>query len=91
VLAYVRKAKEPQDNLLVCCNFTPVVRQRHRVGVPRATWYREILNTDSQHYGGSNVGNFPGASAEPIEWHGRPWSISITLPPLSVVIFKPEV
>jgi 1,4-alpha-glucan branching enzyme len=90
VLAYLRKAKDPHDMLLVCCNFTPVVRQNHRVGVPHEMWFREIFNSDSQHYGGTNVGNFPGVGAEPVEWHGRPWSINTTMPPLAVTIFKPE-
>ena len=53
-------------------------------------WFREIFNSDSEHYAGSNVGNYLGAGAEPIEWHGRPWSIKIALPPLGVAIFKPE-
>ncbi len=90
VLAYMRKGKDPQDVLVVCCNFTPVVRHEHRVGVPHGGWYQEVFNSDSQHYAGSNVGNFPGAMADPIEWHGRPWSIKMTLPPLAVTVFKPE-
>jgi 1,4-alpha-glucan branching enzyme len=90
VLTYVRKAKNSADQLLVCCNFTPVVRSEHRVGVPGPGWYQEIFNSDSSHYGGSNVGNFPGLQAEEQPWHGRPWSISITLPPLAVLVFKPH-
>jgi 1,4-alpha-glucan branching enzyme len=90
VLAFLRKGKNPQDVVVVCCNFTPVVRHEHRVGVPHGGWYQEVFNSDSQHYAGSNVGNFPGAMADPIEWHGRPWSIKITLPPLAVAVFKPE-
>jgi 1,4-alpha-glucan branching enzyme len=88
VLAYIRKARDPENQLVVCCNFTPVVRQHHRVGVPRGGWYQEILNTDSQYYGGSNVGNFPGVMAEEISAQSRPYSLSITLPPLAVVVFK---
>ncbi len=91
VLAYMRKAKDPNDQVLVCCNYTPVVRHNHRVGVPHKAFYREVINTDSQHYGGSNQGNFPGAQAEEVAWHGRPWSINITLPPLAMVILKPEL
>ena len=90
VLAFVRKARDPQDQLLVCCNFTPVVRETHRVGVPGPGWYAEVFNSDSEHYAGSNVGNFPGVMAEEKEWHGRPWSLQIKLPPLATVIFKPE-
>ncbi len=89
VLAFLRKAKDPDDSLLVCCNFTPVVRSSHRVGVPRAGWYQEVFNSDSEFYGGSNVGTHPGVLAEPIPWHGRMHSIQIKLPPLGVAIFKP--
>ncbi len=91
VLAFIRKAKNPANQLLTCCNFTPVVRETHRVGVPGPGWYAEIFNSDSEHYGGANVGNYPGRQAEPIEWHGRPWSIEIKLPPLAAVVFEPHV
>jgi len=89
-LCYVRRAKDPRDFLVVCCNFTPVPRLNYRYGVPELCWYEEIFNSDSMYYGGSNMGNFPGAMAEPQESHGRPQSIVITLPPLATVIFKPR-
>ena len=63
-LAYVRRAKDPSDFLVVACNFTPVPRTTHRLGVPELCWYEEIFNSDSTYYGGSNVGNGPGM-------HGR--------------------
>ena len=66
--------------MLVACNFTPVVRQNYRIGVPEGGWYDEILNTDSNYYGGSNVGNYPGLTAEQSESHGRPYSLVMTLP-----------
>jgi len=90
VLAYLRKGKNPDDCVLVCCNFTPVPRQNYRMGVPRGGFYREIFNSDSEYYGGSNMGNFPGVTADSLGSHGRPHSISFTMPPLSVVVFKPE-
>ena len=90
VLAFVRRAADPADELLVCCNLTPVVRKNHRVGVTRPGWYKEIFNSDSEHYGGSNVGTFPGVQAEDKGWHGRPWSIDINLPPLGIAVLKPE-
>jgi len=90
MLAYVRRAKDPKDFLVVVCNFTPVVRQRRRIGVPARAYYREIFNSDSEHYGGSNVGNFPGAMAERIAAQGREYSIDLTLPPLAAVVLKPE-
>jgi 1,4-alpha-glucan branching enzyme len=89
VLVYLRKARNPEDCLVICCNFTPVVRYRHRVGLPRGGWYQEIFNSDSQYYGGSNVGNHPGVQAENVGHHGRPHSMVIQLPPLSVTVFKP--
>jgi 1,4-alpha-glucan branching enzyme len=90
IIGFIRKAKDPNDFLLVVCNFTPVVRS-YRMGVPRAGYYREIFNSDSSHYAGTNVGNYPGLMADAsLPHHGRPASIELTLPPLGVSIFKPE-
>ncbi len=88
--SYIRRAKDPDDYVVVCCNFTPVPRTDHRLGVPEACWYEEIFNTDSTFYGGSNMGNGPGVMGEPMESHGRPASIRISYPPLSTVVFKPR-
>jgi 1,4-alpha-glucan branching enzyme len=89
VLGYMRKAKDPNDFLIVCSNFTPVVRQ-YQMGVPKAGFYKEVFNSDSAHYAGTNVGNYPGVNAEPGNGHhGRPSSIWLTLPPLATVVFKP--
>jgi 1,4-alpha-glucan branching enzyme len=90
ILAYVRRAEDPSDFVVVACNFTPVPRHDYRLGVPDGGWYDEIFNSDSAYYGGSNVGNFPGLMAEAQECHGRPFSVEMTLPPLSVVILKPK-
>ena len=88
VLGYIRKAKDPNDFVVVCSNFTPVVR-KYRMGVPRDGFYREIFNSDSVHYAGTNVGNHPGILADSkIPQHGRPASIELTLPPLATVVFK---
>lgn len=90
VLGYIRKAKDPNDFVMVACNFTPVVRE-YRMGVPKAGYYREIFNSDSAHYAGSNVGNYPGVHADTkMPHHGRPASIHLKLPPLGLVVFKPE-
>ncbi len=88
-LVYLRRAKNPNDFVVVGCNFTPVPRHHFRLGVPQAGWYHEIFNTDSTYYAGTNLGNFPGLMAEPIPWHGRPYSIDITLPPLAMIVLKP--
>lgn len=90
VLSYIRKAKDPNNFVFVACNFTPVVRS-FRFGVPRAGFYREIFNSDAGIYAGTNVGNYPGVQADAdMPYHGRPASMELTLPPLGVVIFKPE-
>lgn len=88
-LSFIRYAEDKSNWLLVCCNFTPVVRD-YRVGVPANAFYREIFNSDSSYYGGSNVGNFPGVQAEMIPQHGRPQSINLRLPPLATMVFRPE-
>jgi 1,4-alpha-glucan branching enzyme len=90
VLVYVRKAKDPHDFVIVCCNFTPVPRIDYKIGVPEACWYEEISNSDSTFYGGSDLGNGGGIQALPQESHGRPASMEVTLPPLATVVFKPR-
>jgi 1,4-alpha-glucan branching enzyme len=87
--AYLRKAKDPNDFLLVMMNFTPVVREQ-RIGVPEPCWYEEIFNSDSSFYGGGNVGNGPGIMADEQESHWRPASLNVKLPPLGVTILKPR-
>jgi 1,4-alpha-glucan branching enzyme len=85
VLSFVRKARDGAM-VLVVCNFAPVVHHGFRLGVPAAGQWQERLNTDSQHYGGSNVGTPLGAAtAEPVHSHGRAHSLLLTLPPLATV------
>ena len=90
VLTFIRRARDRENLIVVVCNFTPVARPEFRVGVPRPGFYREILNTDSRYYGGSDVGNDGGVNAEPIPWNDRPYSIKLRLPPLAVMYFKAE-
>lgn len=89
-LVYLRKAKDPEDFVVVCCNFTPVVRYDFRLGVPRGGRYREIFNSDSQFYGGGNVGNQSVLEASEPGAHLRPYALNVTLPPLAVVVLKPD-
>ncbi len=89
IISFVRFAKDRDDFIVFVCNFTPVVRYGYRVGVPRSGWYREIFNTDADMFGGSNVGNGGSALTLDLPFHARPASLSITLPPLAVVAFKP--
>ena len=88
VIAFLRRGRDPDDSVVVVCNFTPVVRENHRVGVPTAGYYRELLNTDADIYGGSNAGNYGGAWAIPETHAGRPFHLSLRLPPLGVVFLK---
>ena len=90
VLAFVRRGSNSRDALVVCCNFTPVLRQGYRLGVPAAGSYEEIFNSDSAWYGGSNTGNGGGLQSAPVPHHGREHSLSLTLPPLAVVVLKPR-
>lgn len=90
IISFIRKGKSTNDLILVVCNFTPIPRYNYRVGVPRRGFWTEILNSDSQIYGGRSHGNFGGLEATPIPAHGRYHSLSLTLPPLGVVMFKNE-
>ncbi len=87
VLAFLRLAGEAAP-VLVVCNFTPIVREDYRVGVPRAGRWVERINTDAQDYGGSGVGNLGSIEAEAVPAHGRPYSLRLTLPPLATLIFE---
>ncbi len=89
-LSYVRRSRDPDDFLVVCCNFTPVPRMNHRLGVPKLAWYNEIFNSDSTYYGGTNLGNFPGVQAVEEPRHNLPATIKVVLPPLATVVFKPR-
>ncbi len=88
VLSFLRRAKDPSDFLIAVCNFTPVVRENYRVGVPEAGFYREIFNSDSEYYDGTNIGNAGGVQADPVPWNGRAYSLKLKLPPLAAVYFK---
>ena len=88
ILSFARFSRERKETVVVCCNFTPVVRANFRLGVPKQGHYQEIFNSDSSFYAGTNVGNGEGINSELIEWNGRPDSISFNVPPLGVVMFK---
>ncbi len=90
VLVFLRRGVNPRDVVICAYNFTPVPRPQYRVGVPFPGHYREILNTDSAYYGGSDVGNGGGVNTEPIPWGPEPYSIACTLPPLGAIFFRPE-
>ncbi|MGC2518000.1 MAG: 1,4-alpha-glucan branching protein GlgB [Burkholderiales bacterium] len=88
VLSFLRSAADGSF-VVVAANFTPVPRSRYRIGVPRAGDYRETLNTDSEHYGGSNLGNGGRICASGQGCMGQPASLELTLPPLALVVMAP--
>ena len=88
ILAYLRRAKDSNDFVIVCCNFTPVPHHEYRLGVPEPGEYREIFNSDSVYYHGSNVGNGTPIHSEPVAANGRDHSILLTVPPLAATVLK---
>jgi 1,4-alpha-glucan branching enzyme len=90
IVSFFRRAKDPDDVVVVVANFTPVPREGYRVGVPVPGFYCELLNSDSALYGGGNLGNAGGVPSEPTPWQGQPHSMMLTIPPLAVMFFKSE-
>ena len=90
VISFQRNGDNKEELLIVVCNFTPEARQHYRVGVPyRGTW-KEIFNSDDQKYAGSGLLNIGSLMTSPVKFHGRDYSISLTLPPLGVSVLKLE-
>jgi 1,4-alpha-glucan branching enzyme len=87
ILVFLRRGRADDALVIVVCNFTPVPRSAYRIGLPRAGHYREVFNSDSAWYGGSNLGNAGGVDAVAAPCHGRDWSAAVTLPPLACVMF----
>jgi 1,4-alpha-glucan branching enzyme len=89
IMSYMRFSKSG-EGVAVVCNFTPVPRHNYMIGVPQGGFWKEIFNSDAEEYGGSGQGNFGGVEASPVQGHGRSHTLCLTLPPLGVVILKPE-
>ncbi len=89
IISLVRRGRNPNEFVVVVCNFTPRPHVAYRIGMPEAGGYREILNSDAEVFGGSNMGNGGYVEAIAEEAHGRPASACLTLPPLGVVFLKP--
>ncbi len=87
VLAFLRRGRDVDPPVVVAANFTPVPREGYRIGVPRGGYWRELLNSDSEIYGGSGLGNRGGMSAEAVACRGHEHSLVLTLPPLAIVVF----
>jgi 1,4-alpha-glucan branching enzyme len=91
VLSFLRRNGDGSRQLVVIMNLTPVLRNSYRVGLPQGGFWREVFNSDSEFYGGSNQGNFGGVAAGEYKTHRQPFSASFNLPPLSVVAFRPAM
>jgi len=91
VFAFLRRGRNPQDMLVVVSNFTPVLREDYRIGVPTGGPWHEVLNTDSSLYGGGNMGNGGQVWASDEPWSGQPHSLSLTLPPLGALYLRPGI
>ncbi len=90
VIAFLRKGDEPTNCYLIVGHYTPIVRTGYRIGVPYGGYWREVINSDASTYGGNGAGNLGGLYADPIDWDGRRYSLSLTLPGPSTLIFKHE-
>jgi 1,4-alpha-glucan branching enzyme len=87
VVSLIRSSSDG-ERVLGVFNFTPVPRSEYRVGVPEPGYWREVLNSDAEVYGGSGWGNQGGLETEEMPWHGRPYSLKVTVPPLSAVFLS---
>ena len=90
ILAFARKQESGIADVICACNFTPIPRHNYRVGVSKPGSYREILNTDSAHYGGSNLGNQGEVKTVNATWGGKPYHVELTIPPLGAVYLRHE-
>lgn len=90
-VSFIRRAKNPDDLLVLIFNFTPTPQYNYQIGVPRPGVYQELINSDSEYYGGSNLGLGGGITAQPQPVHGYQNSIELTLPPLSMLVLKPAM
>jgi 1,4-alpha-glucan branching enzyme len=88
ILSFMRQDRSKENPVLIVCNFTPIPRYNYRAGVASGGFWREVLNSDAREYGGSGQGNMGGVEASPIPFHGRPYSLNLTVPPLGAVFFK---
>ncbi|HVL31989.1 MAG TPA: 1,4-alpha-glucan branching protein GlgB, partial [Actinomycetota bacterium] len=88
VLSFLRRTRDGSENIIAVFNLTPTPRSNYMIGAPRGGFWREVLNSDAGEYWGSGLGNFGGVEASPVGMHGRPYALTLTLPPLSVLLLK---
>ncbi len=91
IVVFLRYAVKKSDFMIVICNFTPVVYENYRIGVPEVGLYQEIFNTDENVFGGSGQKNPQNMKAETVHWHNQPYSLCLKIPPLSVIFLKHKV
>ena len=91
ILSFIRRSRLSAEPLLVVCNFTPTPQYEYRIGVPLNGFWKEIFNSDAREYGGSGMGNFGGKHSDEIPFHGRPYSLSVTIPPLAAIYLKRDI
>jgi len=87
IVSFIRRSKD-HEFLVIVCNFTPVLHDRYRIGVPMHGFYEEILNSDASIYGGSGAGNLGGKWSDPWHIHNQQFALELCLPPLSTLVFK---
>jgi 1,4-alpha-glucan branching enzyme len=90
VVAFCRTSQGFERVLAFVANLSPVPRGPYRLGLPRSGRWKELINTDSGFYGGTDTGNLGGVTAEPVPWHGQPYSAELTLPPLAALWLVPD-
>jgi 1,4-alpha-glucan branching enzyme len=90
VLAFARTSKHGERVIAIVLNLSPLPREQYRIGLPRAGRWREVLNSDSELYGGGNVGNFGSIETDALPWGGQPVSAALTLPPLGAIWLVPD-
>ncbi|MFD0681603.1 MULTISPECIES: 1,4-alpha-glucan branching protein GlgB [unclassified Paenibacillus] len=89
IVTFMRKSKDPEDFLIILCNFTPVTHSQYRIGVPFDGEYIECFNSDMPQYGGSNQFNNGKLKTQTVSWHYQPYSLQLTIPPLATIVLKP--
>ncbi|HPI97434.1 MAG TPA: alpha amylase C-terminal domain-containing protein, partial [Synergistales bacterium] len=87
VISFLRQGSDKKSFLLAVCNFTPISRHKYMIGVPEGGFWKEVLNSDSENYGGSGQGNLGGLEAAENPCHGMAYSLEMTIPPLGIVVF----
>ena len=90
VISFIRRGSNKNNFIIAVFNFTPVPRYNYRIGTPAHTMYKEVFNSDSEFYGGGNIGNLGAVNSEKVPCHNRTFSVNITIPPLAGIILKPR-